>query len=165
MSYRREARVVENTWVLIADRSKATVYQANWPDLQPLSKVFSLKYADEMNGNSEVSSNRISRMMGSSVDHAEHELHTDFRHHTAKNFSIEIVNRLEQGRMTNQFGRLIIIAPALMLGVLRDQLSAPLSKKVVLEICKGLTDATVKEISSHLEDALTQQTEALAAAS
>lgn len=69
------------------------------------------------------------------------------------------IDLLQQGRMNNQFGRLIIIAPALLLGVLRDRLPAPLAKMVVLTLRKHLVDVRVNELMEQVNDGLAMQDE------
>jgi protein required for attachment to host cells len=78
----------------------------------------------------------------------------DYHHRTAQRFARRIVQRLEQGRQQNEFGRLVLVAPPLMLGVLREELTAPLSKLVVEELSQELTRLTRNQILEHIAASL-----------
>ncbi|WP_437228856.1 host attachment protein [Planctomicrobium sp. SH661] len=157
MSYRREARVSENTWILVADRAKAIIFQAIWPRLDHFEELQRMDNPDGAAHPEEVLTDRAGRFTSHGITSQSGQPQTDFRHRTAQDFAMEIVQRLEQGRTGNEFGRLMIVAPALMLGVLRDQLSAPLAKMVVLELRKELVDARMDEIKEHVDCALAEQ--------
>jgi len=156
MSYRRQARVSENTWILVADRSKATIYESIWPALEYYRKVHEFKQS----AGGEVSMrDRPGRMAGAGTMRPIGEPPTDFRHRSAQEVAMAAIDLLQQGRMNNQFGRLIIIAPALLLGVLRDRLPAPLAKMVVLTLRKHLVDVRVNELMEQVNDGLAMQDE------
>jgi len=157
MSYRRKARVSENTWILVADRAKATIYESVWPGLEYFREVLSLEHPQGSQRREELLRNRPMGLGGFGGFRQTGDPTTDYRHRTAREFTLQILERLEQGRMNNEFGRLIIVAPALMLGVLRDRCSAPLFKTVVLTLRKHLTDAPVRDIVAHVNEAIAMQ--------
>src|SRR5690606_27319065 len=75
---------------------------------------------------------------------------TDYRHKTATQFAREIVKILQDGKTDNAYGRLVIIAPALFLGVLREQIPAPLKNLVVADLDKDLTQARGDTIQTEV---------------
>jgi len=154
MSYRRQARVSENTWILVADRSKATIYQSIWPELEYFRKIHQLEHPEGIARRDEESRSRPGRLAGPGATRQPGEPPTDYRHRSAQEFAISIIERLQQGRMNNEFGRLIIVAPALMLGVLRVRIPAPLRKTVALTLRKHLVDAPVREIMEQVNSGL-----------
>jgi protein required for attachment to host cells len=154
MSYRRTPRTSRNTWILTADRSKAIIYQAQWPELQKLDEACYLIHAEGASRPEDVQSDRPGRFAAFGVPRQSGEPATDFRHRTARDFAIRLVERLEQGRANNQFGRLILIAPPLLLGVLRDVLPSPLAKRLVLELGKDLVTAPKGEVLEQVQEGL-----------
>lgn len=153
MSYRRQARVSENTWILVADRAKATIYQSIWPELEYYRKVEEIRHPQGAAQQEEIGRARPGRMLGAGSVRSIGEPPTDFRHRTAQEIALLVIERLQQGRMNNEFGRLIIVAPALMLGVLRDRMPAPLAKTVVMTVNKHLVDVPVQELMEHVDEA------------
>ena len=83
--------------------------------------------------------------------HHDGQPKTDFKHQTAERFAEEIVTKLEDGRVKNQFGKLGLVCPPLFLGVLRNKLSSPLAQLVTLELDKDYTHIKLKDISAALE--------------
>jgi protein required for attachment to host cells len=150
MSYRHPARRLPIVWVLVADRSAARIFAADWPTLENVRELDDcINPAGAMHGH-EVYSDRFGR------DHAP-DGHgfadmpaTDFRHYTAEHFAQHLAVLLEEARNRQEFGSLVVIAPPLMLGVLREQLSAPLKKLVEAELDKELLRSDPKEILEYV---------------
>ena len=158
MSYRRQARVSENTWILVADRAKAVIYQSIWPELEYYRKIQEFEHPEGAARREEIGRDRPGRLAGAGVVRTVGEP-TNFRHRSAQELALPLIERLQQGRMNNEFGRLVIVAPALMLGVLRARMPAPLAKTVVLTLRKHLLDVPVRELMSQVDDALAFQDE------
>ncbi|SFJ11386.1 Protein required for attachment to host cells [Planctomicrobium piriforme] len=156
MSYRREPRISNDTWILVADRAHAVVYHSIWPELAKLEPVQSLNHPEGSAHRDDVLTDRPGRFAAPGVPMQSGEPQTDFRHRTANDFAVELVDRLEQGRNNNEFGRLIVVAPPLFLGVLRDRYSAPLAKTIVLELDKELAEASTPEIADHVRQHLAE---------
>ena len=72
----------------------------------------------------------------------------------AQKFADEIVTRLEQGRNENEFGHLILLAPSLMLGELRNRFSGPLQKIVEIDVDKTIVQLKDNDIAAHARKAL-----------
>lgn len=156
MSYRREPRVSNDTWILVADRAKATVYKSTWPEIEQMEAVHTLESSNGAAHASDVWTDQRGHFGSPVHDKQTGDPQTDFRHQTANAFGVELVDLLEKGRVENQFGRMIVVAPPLLLGVLRDRMSAPLAKTLVVDIDKELVDAGTDEILSQVRDALSE---------
>jgi len=154
MSYRRQARVSENTWILVADRAKATIYQSIWPELEYYRKLQEFEHPGGVARREMAGRDRPGRLAGAGAVRPVGGPPPDYRHRSARELALPIIERLQQGRMNNEFGRLVIVAPALMLGVLRDRMPAPLAKTVILTLSKHLVDAPVRELMGQVDDAL-----------
>ena len=69
-------------------------------------------------------------------------------------FAKLIADRLEQGRINNEFERLVVVAAPAFLGHLRANFSAPLSALVTLEIDKNYTGLRPDELRARLTERL-----------
>jgi len=154
MSYRREARVSENTWILVADRSKAMIFEAIWPDMEYYRKIHEFENPTGFARSEDTIRDRPGRLAGAGMMRSIGEPPTNYRHRSAQEMALAIIEHLEQGRTNHQFGRLIVIAPALLLGVLRDRMPTPLSKTVVLTLRKHLVDVRIRELMEQVNDGL-----------
>lgn len=70
-------------------------------------------------------------------------------------FARELVQQLRTGAQEHRFGRLIIAAPPVMLGVLRDQLDEQLRDKLVAALHEDLTKIHAQELPEHLSEWIT----------
>lgn len=154
MSYRREPRKLDETWILVADRANAIIYQSMWPDLNFLQELQRFHAEAGLASPEELVSDRKGRFSAYGIPSQSGDRQTSLRRKTATEFALEMIARIEQGRNTNQFGRLMIVAPAQMLGILRDTVSSPLRKTICLTLCKELVDADVREIQEQIQHAV-----------
>jgi protein required for attachment to host cells len=138
MSYRREPRISNDTWILAAERGRAVIFKAVWPELEHGQEIYALLNSEGSAHRDEVLTDRPGRFAGPGSVRQSGEPQTDFPHRTATDFAVRIADKLEEGRTHNEFGRLILVASPMMLGAIREHLSAPLAKTVVLEIDKNL---------------------------
>ena len=67
-------------------------------------------------------------------------------------FVRSVVDQIKEGKKSNAFDQLILIAAPNVLGKLRKSLSGSLSDCVVGEIAKDLTNLNVKDLGGHLGD-------------
>lgn len=65
-------------------------------------------------------------------------------------FAKDICRQLESLR--NDYEKLILVAPPMFLGLLRDNLPDPLAKQVVREISKELVQKSPEEIEKYLKE-------------
>lgn len=155
MTYRREPQRQPVAWVLVADRARARVFQSPWPLNSTLDEIATLVHPEGKAKESDVLTDGPGRFADTVAGPHSGEPRTDHRHRTAQDFAHVLADHLEKGRVTNQFGHVVIIAPALFLGVLRDTLSGPLSKLVDHEVDKDLTQLPARELLTILKEELT----------
>ena len=154
MSYRTFARSVPTVWIAVADRSAARFFLADWPTLDHFREIADLVNPRGTLQGREIYSDRFGRNHSPDGHSYVDVPSTDLRHYTAETFAIKIVRHLEDGRAHNQFGKLIVIAPPLMLGAIREQYSAPLQKLIELEIDKELIHAPGIDVLQQVRTAL-----------
>jgi protein required for attachment to host cells len=157
MSYRREPRISDDTWILGAERGRAVIFKSLWPNLEEWEEVCALLNSEGSARPDEVLTDRPGRFAGPGSVRQSGEPQTDLPHRAAKDFAVRIADKLELGRTRNEFGRLILVAPPMMLGAIREHISAPLAKTVVLEVDKNLiangTGALMEQVRGTCSEA------------
>jgi protein required for attachment to host cells len=154
MTRRHHPRRPQTTWVVVADRAHARILTTSQPDHKDLTEIKSLVHAEGAAHSRDVLTDRPGRFAGQSGECSAGDPETDYRHQTATEFACQVVHELESGREHNQFGRLVIMAPALFLGILRKHLSGPLEKLIAAEVDKELVYAAPTELAEHVRHAL-----------
>jgi protein required for attachment to host cells len=145
----------ETTWVLIADSSRARVFEHR-------RSLRSLKLVDE-DDRPELRDRELMRdsdrpgRVRESVGQTRHgmEPQTTTDERLREHFSRELVERLQIGANEQRFGQLLIVAPPAMLGELRSHLDENLRALVIAELDKDLTKIPAHELPEHLEEWLT----------
>lgn len=154
MSFRREPRRNPVAWIVAADRALAKIYAANWPALDGFQLIETLDNPEGQMMGRELNADGAGRERASYGPAHSFVWPTDHRHATAQKFADEIVTRLEQGRNENEFGHLILLAPSLMLGELRNRFSGPLQKIVEIDVDKTIVQLKDNDIAAHARKAL-----------
>jgi len=152
MTYKREPSRQPVAWVLVADRARARFFQSAWPLNSKLDEIATLVHPEGQAREQDVLTDGPGRFAEFAAGPHSGEPRTDHRHRTAMDFAQVVVERLEKGRVSNAFGHLVIVAPALYLGVLRQTLGGPLAKLVDHEISKDLTHLSARELLPMLKD-------------
>jgi protein required for attachment to host cells len=159
MTFKHEARRPSTTWILIADRARARLFSAEWPELTEFQELRDFAHPAGAARAGDVEADGPGRLYEASGPKHAADRQTDYRHHTAVEFSRELVAELQTGKTRNAYGRLVIIAPALFLGVLREQLPDPLKALVVADLDKDLTQARAETIQSEVGELVATLTE------
>lgn len=154
MSFRHHAHHPQTSWVLVADRAHARIFSTSDPELRDLSEVKTLIHSESAVHARDVLTDRPGRFAGLHGEYVSGEPETDFRHQTAQDFAVQIVAELEHGRTQNRYGQLIIIAPSLLLGVLRKHLPEALKKLIIAEVDKELVRRPVSELAESVRQAM-----------
>lgn len=150
MTFRHHARKPHENWIVVADRAHARILTTEKPDLSDLREIKTLIHPPGASHPRDVLTDRPGRFPGNSGECASGDSATDYRHQTAQDFAVEVIAALEHGRNHQQFGQLVLIAPPLFLGVLREHLSGPLQKLVKADFAKELVQASLEEIGNFV---------------
>jgi protein required for attachment to host cells len=91
-----------------------------------------------------------------SVGHARHAVEPRSDPHTALEalFASQLATMLADHSAKEAFDRLVIVAPATMLGNLRRMIKPEVRNKIVAEIDKDLTRIPNNEIASHIDNVI-----------
>lgn len=154
MSFRHLTRRVPIVWVLVADRSAARIFAAEWPTLENVREVDDcVNPRGAMHGH-DVYADRFGRDHAPDGHGYANMPETDLRHYTAEHFAQHLVALLEGGRNRHEFGSLVVIAPPLMLGTLREHFSAPLKTLIEAELNKEVLHLRQEEILDYVRQSL-----------
>ncbi len=152
MTFRHEAQVPSTVWILVADRARARLFESEWPDMETLNEIQSCVHPESAEHPRNVESDDRGGFASFAGGQNSGDPEVDYRHREANTFASVLVDRLEEGRTANAFGRLILFAPALLLGVLRSKIHGPLGKLLVDSIDKELTREDVSRILTEVHE-------------
>jgi len=141
------------TWVLIADAGRARVLEGRGPGhgLKPISNLtFDNPRPEHEPGGSD---------RGRSFESASPTRHaieptSDPDRLSMARFAAELVERLEEQRTAKAFDRLVLVAPAKMMGELRQAVGDALGRMVDGEVIADLTRVPDHEVAAHLDGVL-----------
>jgi protein required for attachment to host cells len=140
---------LKNTWILIADGSRAHLYSLS----QDKQQVHPIEGWDNKGGRSTPSAmaepdhNTGKHGKGSEAVHGTSE--ADAKRHSQQIFARELAEALKERHA--DFDELVIVASPKVLGDLRKDLDTEVQRKIVIEIDKDLTHVTAHDLPSHLE--------------
>jgi protein required for attachment to host cells len=140
----------KTTWILVAHRAGAVLLQSRGSGL-PLERIAEISNPRGRLKAGDVDADRPGRAFdrygGGRHAHATEQSVPD---HIEAAFVSQLVDRLEQGRADSAFERLVLVAPAKMLGKLRETLSAPLRGLLVASLAKDLAHSDDQHVREHL---------------
>lgn len=141
-----------DAWVLVADAARARIFSVDGPRAK-MRSVEQLVSPGARLHDRDINADRPGRAFDS-FGEGRHAIDTNAKEQGAIRFARQVVDRLEQGRIGSEFDRLIVVAEAHFLGLLRKASKPALQKMISLEINKDLSKATDQEIREHLPERL-----------
>jgi protein required for attachment to host cells len=157
MTFKHEQQIPPVIWAVVADRSRARILSAPWPDANSWEEVHDLVHGEGELMPREIDTDRPGSFASPGGGYHTGEDRKDFRHQSAEHFAAQIAGLLDSKRLAGEFGKLALVAPPLFLGVLRKELSSSLLPMVVLELHKEYTHDSLKDLAAHLTDAMNAQ--------
>ncbi|MDO8893868.1 host attachment protein [Nitrosomonas sp.] len=141
-------------WILSANSGNATLFTADSPTAA-LTELETFDNPDARVKQIELTSDRPGRSFDSHDDgrHAM-EVKVDPKEQEQIRFAKLLVDRLEQGRVANEFGRLVVVAAPAFLGRLRENFNTSLNALLSLEIDKDFTALRAEELRTRLPERL-----------
>jgi protein required for attachment to host cells len=142
------------TWILIADGSRATVFETTGP-AHGLHAVEGMTFHGDHAATHAIMSDRTGRTHasvgpGRSAIEAKSDPHRELK----KTFAQQLTEVLARGLEQKSYDRLIIVAPPTTLGDMRAALPAAVRAKVSGEVAKDLTKIPSSELAAHLQEVL-----------
>lgn len=167
---------MSETWIIVADSTRARIFTPVGEERKPLDEIIhyvgragyagperlSSPHLDEVADlvhpagrmkPQELEGDGYGRAKGWGANEPYDSRHIDFNHQRAEEFATEVVEYLSRARQEHRFDDLILIAPPLFLGVLRQAMPRSLSSLITREINKEYTKLSAGEIQSRLPGA------------
>jgi protein required for attachment to host cells len=143
----------ERTWVLVADGSRARILQKDEGNRKQLRTIEGKTFSHELPKTSEVVRDRLPRTF-ESVGETRHAVATEVDPHREekRKFAGELADALDAELVKKSFDRLVVVAPAQMLGDLRSALSPAVRERTTADVVLDLTKVPDIEIASHLNN-------------
>lgn len=157
MTFKHEKRIPPVVWTVVADRARARFFSAAWPSMEDWQEFLSVDYEPGAMHGRDITTDAPGTFGERAGGHHSGDDETDLRHQSAEHVAATIIDKLETARAKTEFGQLAIVAPPLLLGVLRKKLPSPLQKMLVLESNKDYASATSDEIAKHLQPAFAEK--------
>lgn len=142
------------TWIVVVDSGRGKIYVQDKHNSELQEEVDLVHPSARLRG-VELSSDRPGKHVGA-FGQGQHvfDARTNVKDHEVEIFAKEIAERLETGRTSGQYQKLVLMAPPEFLGVLRGQLSDGVRELVVDEIAKDLVTHSSKEVRDKLQHIL-----------
>lgn len=144
---------MSTTWILVANAARARLYE-NTGIGKGLKLLSEFLHPESRMKGSDLVSDRAGYVQGVGNGHASRQPATDPKQNEAEHFAHEIVRTLELGRGQNKYERLILVAGAPFLGILKARLPDQVRMLTSDTLEKDYTTANEREISKHLEQCI-----------
>ncbi len=142
-------KLEHDMWVVVADGEKALFLRnegdAQYPHLQVFREVH-----DENPPTREQGTDRPGRFHDGASPHRSAVEDTDWHRIEKERFAKGISERLYKMAHRNDFQRLVIVAPPVVLGEMRKEFHKEVEDRIVAEVPKTLTNHTVDEMEKIL---------------
>ena len=145
-------RLKHGIWVVVADGEKALFLRnegdATYPNLEVVREVY-----EENPPTREQGTDRPGRQNDSMSPHKSGYEQTDWHRLEKERFAEGIAERLYKASHRGDFDKLVIVAPPLVLGEMRQKLHKEVADKLAGELPKTLTNHPIPEIEKLLQAA------------
>jgi protein required for attachment to host cells len=144
---------MKNTWVLIAHRGGARVFENKGPG-KGLILLQDIPHPEGKLKSKDLGSDEPGRSFDSHGARHSFEQEVGLAAHVAEVFARQIAGILEEGRVGHLYGRLVLVAEARFLGIMRAALSRETSALVTATVNKDLGHVETQKVPKHLQDVL-----------
>ena len=139
-----------NTWVLVAESSRAKFYQTK-NRRTPITEIEALAHPESRLHEGDLVADSAGRD-GGTVGQGRHNMNekTSAKEQEANGFAKVLASRLDSARNNGKFNKLVLIAPPAFLGLLRDSLSKEVMAMVSRQVDKNLVQKPAETIREYL---------------
>ncbi|NNM81106.1 MAG: host attachment protein [Burkholderiales bacterium] len=138
------------TWILVANASSASLYMNDGPK-QGLKKIRTFEHSASREKASDLVSDRPGHNRSAGNGRGSYIPQSDPKQNEAQNFAMKLARELEHGRTTNEFQRLILVAPPQFMGLIKNSTGPALLNLVSDHFEKDYTKIDEKTLTGHLE--------------
>jgi protein required for attachment to host cells len=143
-------RLEHDCWVVVADGEKALFLRNEGDEKYPHLQVFR-EISEPNEPTREQGTDRPGRLNDGPGVHRSAVQETDWHRVEKERFAKEIADRLYKMAHRDDFDRLIIVAPPVVLGEMRKEFHKEVSQRIVGEVSKTLTNHPIDEIERILQ--------------
>ncbi len=143
---------MSTTWILVAHDAGARFFESHGPG-KGLQLVEEVDHPEGRARDGDIDTDRPGRSFRkNSGDPRRAAMSRSESPHEriVASFARDLAHRLQRGRMQREFGRLVLVAPPRLLGLLRSSLDAPTQQLVVGSLDKDLAWAKEAELIDHI---------------
>ena len=139
------------TWILVANRSGASLFESNWPG-ETIRRLQDIPHPQGRLQNSEIDSDKPGRAFDS-MGEGRHGMSKEHgaTEKVAQQFARELAELLNKNRNTNVYDQLILMAEPKFLGLLRAALDSNTAALVVQTVNKELLEVSPEDVISYLK--------------
>ncbi len=142
--------IMAKTWILVANASQARIF-ARDGIRQELALVKEMTHPESRMKNAELVTDRAGYMPGTGNGHGSKQPQTEPKQNEALHFAQELAHELNHGRCSQQFERIVLVAPPAFMGLLGEKIDDQTGKLVAEKVGKDYTQATEKELLSFMQ--------------
>lgn len=135
-------------WATVIDSTCCRIFELN--NIKHISLVKELNHPENRRRDAEITSDKPGRYQAGNAGHGAYSQETDPKEILLDNFSREIANELDSGRVQHAYQRLIIIAPPHMSGLLSKHLNKHVDQLVSHRITKDVMHLTEHELLAFI---------------
>lgn len=139
----------QKAWVIVADGEKALFLRNEGDRMNPNLQVFR-EILESNPATREQGTDRPGRMSDGASPHKSAVEETDWHRIEKERFAKDLAERLYKSAHRNDFEKLVIVAPPLVLGEMRKEFHKAVSDRIVAEVPKTLTNHTIGDIEKLL---------------
>jgi len=147
------ATLTNGTWVLIADGKKALFLRNDLDEITPDLNVVRLE-SQELPLNRDLAADRQGRRPDVGAGQRSEMEETDWQSLAKERFADEMADILYKYAHKGAYERIVLVAPARVLGELRQKLHKEVAARVVAELPKDLTNHPLDKVEKMLKAAL-----------
>jgi protein required for attachment to host cells len=144
------------TWILVAHDAGARVFENDGPG-KGLQLIEEIDHPEGRERDQDINADRPGRSFRkNSADprRAAMSRSEGPRERAVADFARAMAEKLKQGRVENQYERLVLVAPPRFLGLLRSSLDGPTAQLLVGSLNKDLASSRQAELIEHLGEVM-----------
>ncbi len=139
-------------WIVIADASRARVFEHVPKRRPPWALVLELENPEGREQGPDLMPNRGARIQHTREKTARGRLQPQSLHEVeAQRFAGELLHELKRGLAAHRFDSLVLVAPPKFLGMLRDGMSGPLTRRVRDTLAKDFSKLDGNPLHERLD--------------
>lgn len=147
---------MSTTWILVAHEAGARLFESHGPG-KGLQLVEEVEHPAGRARDGEIDTDRPGRSFRkNSADPRRAAMSRSEGPHdrAVASFARELANKLQHGRMQNEFERLVLVAPPRFLGLLRSSIDTPTQQLVVGSLDKDLAKVKEADLVGHIGEVI-----------